>query len=124
MSQHRRYPPVPPLRSALACTCPRCGEGRLFDGFLKVVERCDRCGLDLARHDSGDGPAVFLIFIISVIAVLAALWVESALAPPVWVHALIAGGLITALTLLMIRPAKAYVMALQYRHRRSDFEGS
>jgi len=28
--------------------CPRCGEGRLFVGFMRVRERCSSCSLQLA----------------------------------------------------------------------------
>ena len=52
-----------PLLSGLAGRCPNCGDGDLFDGFLKVAARCEACGHDLARADSGDGPAVFVILI-------------------------------------------------------------
>jgi len=111
-----------PLATALTCTCPRCGRGRLFTGFLKIVERCDSCGLALAKNDSGDGPAVFLIFILGALIVGLALWTEATFAPPYWVHLAIWPVLTIALTLVSIRPLKAYVVALQYRHRRSDFE--
>ena len=33
----------------------------MFDGFLKVPPACEACGLDLAKADTGDGPAVFVI---------------------------------------------------------------
>ncbi|MEQ8165157.1 MAG: DUF983 domain-containing protein, partial [Alphaproteobacteria bacterium] len=69
----RAYRPVAPLRAGLRQRCPRCGEGRLFDGYLKVAERCPVCGLELGRHDSGDGPAVFVIFILGALVVALAL---------------------------------------------------
>jgi len=56
--------PVSPLAAALGCKCPRCGRGALFKGFLTVADRCTACDLDLSEVDSGDGPAVFLIFIL------------------------------------------------------------
>ena len=111
-----------PLSTALACTCPRCGRGRLFAGFLKVVERCDSCGLVLAKNDSGDGPAVFLILVLGALIVGLALWTEATFSPPYWLHLVIWPTVTIALTLAAIRPLKAYVIALQYRHRRSDFE--
>ena len=52
-----------PLLSGLAGRCPSCGEGRLFEGYLKVAPRCEACGFYLAKADSGDGPAVFVILI-------------------------------------------------------------
>ncbi len=112
---------MPPLRAALGCRCPRCGAGRLFRGYLTVVDHCDRCGLALAENDSGDGPAVFLIFIIGALAVPLALWIEATFTPPVWVHALTSGGFVLGLAAVLLRPAKAYVVALQYRHRPEEF---
>lgn len=111
-----------PLSSALACTCPRCGRGRLFTGFLKIVDRCDTCGLELAKNDSGDGPAVLLIFVLGALIVGLALWTEATFSPPYWLHLVIWPTATIALTLAAIRPLKAYVVALQFRHRRSDFE--
>lgn len=111
-----------PLATAVGCTCPRCGRGKVFEGFLKVVDRCDRCGLALAKNDSGDGPAVFLIFVLGALIVGLALWTEATFAPPYWLHLVIWPAATIALTLLLLRPLKAYVIALQYRHRRSDFE--
>ena len=45
--------PVNPVLAGLACRCPACGEGALFDGYLKVSKRCEGCGLDLAAANSG-----------------------------------------------------------------------
>ena len=52
-----------PLASGLRGRCPNCGEGYLFDGFLKVARSCEACGYDFSKADSGDGPAVFVILI-------------------------------------------------------------
>ena len=107
----------------MACACPRCGQGRLFSGFLKIADRCSACGRDLARQDSGDGPAVFLIFILGFIAVPVAFWIHFSFGTAMWVAPTIASVLVIVLALVMLRPAKAYVVALQYRHRREDLEG-
>ena len=56
------HPPLSPIRTGLSCRCPRCGKGRLFQGFLGLRPRCEACGLDYSFADSGDGPAVFVIF--------------------------------------------------------------
>lgn len=122
MDESPYYPPVSALDAGLRCVCPRCGKGRLFAGYLTVVEHCPVCGLELARHDSGDGPAVFLIFIISFLVVPPALWVSMAVDWPLWLHTLVWGALVLGLALGMLRPAKAYTTALQYRHRRSEMD--
>jgi uncharacterized protein (DUF983 family) len=108
---------VSPLAAALACACPRCGKGRLFSGFLTLAERCSVCGLDLRAADSGDGPAVFLIFIIGFTAIPIALIAQSVFDLPDWAPLLIGAVLILGLAALLLRPAKAYIVALQYRHR-------
>ena len=64
MADPTKHPRVSPIAAGLACRCPRCGRGRLFDGYLTVAARCSACGLDLSKADSGDGPAVFIIFIL------------------------------------------------------------
>ena len=111
--------PVSPLAAALGCKCPRCGRGALFKGFLTVAERCPACGLDLSEVDSGDGPAVFLIFILGFTVVPLTLWLGFAFELPDWAPIAIGAVLLVGLTALLIRPAKAYVVALQYRHRRT-----
>ena len=105
------------LSTALTCRCPRCGTGPLFEGFVQVRARCENCGLDLSDHDSGDGPAVFLIFILGAICVPLALWINAVFSVPFWLPAVIAGTVALGLTFGLLRPTKAYVIALQYRHR-------
>ncbi len=117
------YPNVSPLTAGMRCACPRCGRGKLFKGFLTVKDTCDVCGLELSRHDSGDGPAVFLIFILGFLVVPVALWVSMTVEWPLWLHTIVWSVVILGLALGMLRPAKAYVVALQYRYRRNELEG-
>jgi uncharacterized protein (DUF983 family) len=58
------HPPVSVLAAALSCRCPRCGEGKLYDGPLSIAPACAACGLDLRAQDAGGGPAVFVMFIL------------------------------------------------------------
>jgi uncharacterized protein (DUF983 family) len=104
------------------CRCPACGQGRLYDGFLEIARRCDVCGLELSAQDSGDGPAVFVILILGFVVVGLALWTEVEFEPPFWVHALLWPPVILGGALLMLRPFKATLIALQYRHRRDTFD--
>jgi uncharacterized protein (DUF983 family) len=113
---------VPIWRAALLCRCPRCGEGSLFKGLLAVRETCEHCGLDLRGHDTGDGPAALSAFIIGPIIIGLALWVEFRFGPPLWVHLLLWPIMTFLLTLGYLRPAKAAMIALQYRHRTSGMD--
>ena len=71
----------------------------------------------MAENDNGDGPAVFLIFILGFLLVPLAIWVDYAFSPALWVHAVLWSVLGIGLTVGMLRPAKAYVLALIYKHR-------
>lgn len=114
------YPPLSPVLTGLTCRCPRCGKGKLFQGFLDIRPRCEACDLDYGFIDAGDGPAVFVIFLAGFIVVGSALVVEFKYAPPFWVHALLWGPLILAVTLLPLRPMKGLMIALQYHHKAAE----
>lgn len=113
-------PGVNPFFAGARSRCPRCGRGALFTGFLTVVDRCDVCGLDLAKADSGDGPAVFLIMIVGFIVVFAALFTEIAVRPPIWVHLMLWPVLAVGLCFALLRPAKGLMLAAQVRNRASQ----
>lgn len=106
---------VSPFAAGLACRCPRCGEGRLFAGFLKVAPRCDVCELDFRFADSGDGPAVFVIFAVAPIVVILAFIVEALWHPAPWMHLALWIPAVIVLTLILLRPFKATMIALQYQ---------
>jgi len=111
---------VSPHVAGLSGRCPRCGQGKLFDGFLAVRERCSACGLDYSFADAGDGPAVFVMFIAGFIVVGMALLVEIKYAPPLWVHALLWLPLILVVTLAPLRLIKGLLIALQYHHDAAE----
>lgn len=111
------------MRRALACRCPRCGVGPLYrPGFGTTVrEECPHCGLELARQDSADGPAVLLIFVLGALLVPLALGFEALFHPPLWLHGVLWGMVALGMTLFALRPLKSYVIALQYKHRPTDW---
>lgn len=115
------HPPVSILKAGFLSRCPRCGRGRLFAGYLRVVERCEACAFELRRHDSGDGPAVFVMFLVGGVVVALALWLELAYEPPYWLHVALWAPLIVVGSLVLLRPAKAILIALQYRHKAAGF---
>jgi uncharacterized protein (DUF983 family) len=50
----------------------------------------------------------------------AALIVEIAYAPPIWVHVVVWGPLVLILCLGLLRPLKGVMVALQYAHRAEE----
>jgi uncharacterized protein (DUF983 family) len=119
------HPPVSVFAAAIACRCPRCGQGKLYEGLLTVAPRCAVCGLDFRAQDAGDGPAVFVVFILGALVVALAIAVEIVAAPPLWVHVVLWTPVVIGGAILMLRPLKAALIALQYRHRHlGDLPGS
>ena len=113
---------VSPFAAGLACRCPRCGEGALFSGFLKVAPVCESCGLDLKFADTGDGPGVFVIFAVAPILINLSFYVEGLFHSAPWMHLVLWIPTIIILSLLFLRPFKATMIALQYQ--RGAGEGS
>ena len=116
------YPAVRPFSAGLGCRCPRCGRGRLFKGLLTVADRCPACDLDFSPHDTGDGPAVFVIFILGALVVPMALGLEVWVAPPIWMHLAVWLPVILALSILLLRPMKATMVALHYKNLRHEYD--
>jgi uncharacterized protein (DUF983 family) len=92
----------------------------LFDGLLSVKPRCPSCDLDYSKIDAGDGPAVFVILILGFIVVGLALWVELRFSPPLWLHMTLWTPLILGGSIALLRPFKATLVALQFKHKASS----
>lgn len=86
---------------------------------ISVVPTCGACGAEVGKHDIGDAASVFLVFILGFLLVPLAWAFELTYAPPLWVHAVLWGAVAFALILLLLPAVKAYVILLEYRHRKS-----
>ena len=95
-------------RDSCSRTCWRCAPA------------CERCGLDYRFIDTGDGPAVFAIFILGFLILGGALYVEFTFEPPVWVHVVLWGALTPLIALVLLRFLKAMLIALQYRNKAEE----
>lgn len=117
---HQGVPISSVLVTSLKGCCPRCGQGALFRSGLILRDKCERCGLNYAFADSGDGPAVFAIFILGFVVLAGALLVEFKLGPPWWVHVVLWGVLTPALAFVLLRGLKGALIGLQYRHQAGE----
>jgi len=70
--------------------------------------------------DTGDGATVGVILVLGAFVVAMAFWVEFRFEPPLWLHALIWPVVTIPLAVLLMRPAKAALIAQQYRHRSAE----
>ena len=92
----------------------------MFSSFLTIAPRCKSCKLDFGFADSGDGPAIFIILIAGLIIMVAVVIVEILYQPSYWVHAPLWLPPTAILCLGMLRPFKATLVALQYRHKAEE----
>ena len=121
MSEDRAiWPPVEPVGAGLKGCCPRCGEGRLFSGFLSLGKECGACRLDYGFADAGDGPAVFVILLIGFAVLGLALWLEVTSGPPLWVHFLLWIPLAVAGSLIALRLIKGVLITMQYSKQAAE----
>jgi uncharacterized protein (DUF983 family) len=110
-----------PLSVALKGRCPRCGKGKLFEGFLNIAETCSACQLSFATQDSGDGPVFFALIIVGFISVGIAGYIELRYSPEWWVHIVTFIPITCILVLITMRFFKAWLIALQFKHRPDTF---
>lgn len=108
------------LSAGLLCRCPRCGKGPLLKNGLELRERCTACALDYRFVDTGDGPAVFAIFVLGFLILGGALYVEFTYEPPVWVHVVVWGIATPLIALALLRFLKALLIALQFRNKAEE----
>jgi uncharacterized protein (DUF983 family) len=100
--------------------CPRCGEGRLFAGYLRLAERCESCGLDYSFADPADGPAFFAMSIAAVPALAFALWLQLSFEPPIWIHIFTTVPLTLALCMALLRPLKGWLVCSQFLNKAEE----
>jgi uncharacterized protein (DUF983 family) len=108
------------MKSGWKALCPRCGEGRMFQSWLKIVPKCERCGLDYRFAAPDDGPAFFSLCIIALPLIAFVVWLEVAFEPPFWVHFLTSVPFMALGTLLPLRPIKGWLVASQFVNRAQE----
>lgn len=112
--------PQSPVSTGLRGRCPRCGQGRLFKGFLTVRPECEACHLDFTFIDSGDGPAFFVMSLVGIVVVGCAMWVEFTFEPPIWVHMILWIPFTILLSMGLVRPAKGLLIGLQFANKAAE----
>ena len=120
MHQEQEWAPLEPMGVGLRGRCPRCGQGKLFKGFLTIAPGCDQCGLDYSFADPADGPAFFVICFACIPSVLFAVYAEVAFEPSLWFHTFVSVPLILLTCILPLRPLKGWLIASQYYHKAEE----
>lgn len=101
--------------------CPCCGEGELFDGYLKVRSSCPVCREELHHHRADDGPAYLTILVVGHLMApllhLAFVWFRPD--PLVLATGFTIG--CVALSLYLLPRLKGLVVGLQWAKRMHGF---
>lgn len=118
---------LPPVQTGLAGRCPECGEGRLFKSLLSFKDICAVCGADFRNEDAGDGPAIFVIFLVGIFIVPMAIAFDMILKPPFFVTFLIWGAIIIGVSLWLLRLLRGVMFNIAWQRsarevRLQDFE--
>jgi uncharacterized protein (DUF983 family) len=102
--------------------CPHCGEGRLFNRFLKVVPNCDVCGEELHHHRADDLPAYLSIVVVGhvIVFLLLELSARTNLSPMTYILTLVPLSLV--LSIVLLQPIKGAVVGLQWANRMHGFD--
>lgn len=109
------------MRRGFLRRCPRCGEGQLFDGYLKVARTCPACGEELFHHRADDGPAYLTILIVGHIVGVVMHMVWTRFRPEPLVFATLLTVLAVALSLVLLPRLKGAVVGYQWAHRMHGF---
>ena len=104
--------------------CPRCGQGRLYDGYLTLNRSCWHCGLDLRPHAPAAGPAFLTVALLS-LTIGPLIWAVAAIvSPDRIVLALVGLAILPIAAVLLLRVMKgavvAYLWSLGIRSARVD----
>ncbi len=110
--------------AGLTLRCPQCGQGEVFQGYLKFRDTCRACSADFRAADAGDGPAVFVILIVGAIVAPLLFILQFGLDLPGWLALTLTMVAAIALCLALLPPFKSVLFALQWKHkaREATFE--
>ncbi len=117
-------PMKPAIWNGLRRRCPKCGEGAMFTGYLKVADACAHCGQDLHHHRADDGPAYLTILLVGHIMgfVIHLMW--SQFRPEPWVMATSLTLIAVVMSLVLLPRLKGMVVAIQWAKRMHGFGGT
>ena len=114
-------PTWPAMRRGLALRCPACGQGHLFEGYLKVADHCPACGAEMRHHRADDGPAYLTILIVGHILAFLMHFVWVQFRPEPLLFATMLTVVAVGLSLFMLPRVKGAIVGLQWARRMHGF---
>jgi len=99
------------LLYGLRLKCPKCGEGKLFDGYLKLREECSHCHESFRDIKADDGSASPTIFVAALVTVPLLIVLERSEILPDWAVLSICLFVATATVFLVLPRSKGFFIA-------------
>ena len=114
-----------PVRSAVfrgwRRRCPKCGQGPMMSGYLKVRDTCPVCRQDLSHQRADDGPAYLTILIVGHIMAPGLHFAFVTFRPdPLVLFTIFAVGSVT-LSLYLLPRIKGAIVGYQWAKRMGGF---
>ncbi|WP_075996239.1 DUF983 domain-containing protein [Salaquimonas pukyongi] len=110
-------------RRGFAKTCPACGKGALFNGFLKVRPNCERCGEELHHHRADDLPAYLNILVVGHVVLGAMMVLMTWEFFGMWTTMFITMAVSVIAAGVLMQPLKGMVVGTQWALRMHGFGG-
>jgi uncharacterized protein (DUF983 family) len=110
------------LRRGFMGRCPNCGEGHIFRAYLKVRDKCEKCGEELHHQRADDAPPYLTILVVAhvigfIMVPVLTLYEDI----PFWVQATLWPGLVLVLSLSLLPRIKGALVGLQWALRMHGF---
>lgn len=101
--------------------CPSCGEGHLFDAFVKVTDKCESCDEELHHHRADDLPAYLVIAIVGKIVVAGFITIAMNYDWSTWQHLALWGPITILLSLYFLPRVKGAIVGVQWALKMHGF---
>lgn len=109
------------IRRGFARRCPHCGQGRLFKGYLKVVDECTVCREDLTPQRADDGPAYLTVLVVGHILAVVLHFGWKWFRPDPLLFAALMAILAVGLSLWLLPRFKGMIVGIQWSKRMHGF---
>lgn len=96
----------------LAGRCPRCGAAPIFDGYLKVHEKCRHCAAPLGRLPADDAPPYIAMLAVLHVLALFVVFFDKGYARPGLITAGLLLALLAVVCMAALRLAKGAVIGV------------
>jgi uncharacterized protein (DUF983 family) len=111
----------PAIKRGWRQTCPACGNGKMYNSYLKVNDACPACGTELHHHRADDAPPYFVMMITAHVVVGGILLLEKNFALDLWLQLAIWLPVTVLLSLWLLPRVKGALIGYQWALRMHGF---